>query len=103
MRKLINQYKKEGEWKIQLIAEINFISLKPGSDEMRIMYTGIDNEEFMNGDDTNKSLNYSSNHFYKDLKRICKKKLEDQILNLMALILSIIILVKQIYREVDHT
>ena len=29
MRKLINQYKKEGEWKIQLIAEINFISLKP--------------------------------------------------------------------------
>ena len=30
MRKLINQYKKEGEWKIQLIAEINFISLKPG-------------------------------------------------------------------------
>ena len=34
---LINQYKKEGEWKIQLIAEINFISLKPGSDETRVM------------------------------------------------------------------
>ena len=33
LRKVINQYKKEGEWKIQLIAEINFISLKPGSDE----------------------------------------------------------------------
>ena len=33
VKKLINQYKKEGEWKIQLIAEINFISLKPGSDE----------------------------------------------------------------------
>ena len=29
LKKLINQYKKEGEWKIQLIAEINFISLKP--------------------------------------------------------------------------
>ena len=27
LRKLINQYKKEGEWKIQLLAEINFISL----------------------------------------------------------------------------
>ena len=31
LKKLINQYKKEGEWKIQMIAEINFISLKPGS------------------------------------------------------------------------
>ena len=52
MRKLINQYKKEGGWKIQLIAEINFISLKPGLDETRVMYTRSDNEEFMNGDDT---------------------------------------------------
>ena len=74
MRKLINQYKKEGEWKIQLIAEINFISLKPGSDETRVMYTRSDNEEFMNGDDTNEIIKNSSNHFYKDLKRICKKK-----------------------------
>ena len=47
LRELINQYKNEGEWKIQLIAEINFISLKPGSDETRVMYTRSDNEEFM--------------------------------------------------------
>ena len=38
---------------LQLIAEINFISLKPGSDETRVMYTRSDNEEFMIGDDTN--------------------------------------------------
>ena len=56
LKKLINQYKKEGEWKIQLIAEINFISLKPGSDETRVMYTRSDNEEFMIGDDTNKII-----------------------------------------------
>ena len=56
LKKLINQYKKEGEWKIQLIAEINFISLKPGSDETRVMYTRSDNEEFMNGDYTNKII-----------------------------------------------
>ena len=43
LRKLINQYKKEGEWKIQLIAEINFLSLKLGSDETRVMYTRSDN------------------------------------------------------------
>ena len=51
LRKLINQYKNDGEWKIQLIAEINFISLKPGSNGMRVMYTRSDNEEFMNGGD----------------------------------------------------
>ena len=39
-----------------MIAEINFISLKPGSDETRIMYTRSDNEEFMNGDDTHEII-----------------------------------------------
>ena len=63
MRELINQYKKEGEWKIQFIAEINFISLKPGSDEMRVMYTRSDNEEFMNGDDTNEIIKLLSESF----------------------------------------
>ena len=52
LRKLINYYKNKGEWKVQLIAEISFIYLKPGSDEMRIMHTRSDNEEFTNGSDT---------------------------------------------------
>ena len=39
---------------MQLSAEINFISLTPGSDETRIMYTRSDNEEFMNGSDIDK-------------------------------------------------
>ena len=56
LKKLINQYKKEGEWKIQLIAEINFISLKPGSDETRVMYTRSDNKEFMISDNTNEII-----------------------------------------------
>ena len=56
LRKLINHYKNEGEWKIQLVAEINFISLKPGSDETRVMYTRSDNEEFMNGSDTDEVI-----------------------------------------------
>ena len=37
-------------------AEINFVSLKPGSDETRVMYTRSDNEEFMNDDDTNEVI-----------------------------------------------
>ena len=39
-----------------MIAEINFISLKPGSDETRIMYTRSDNEEFMNDSDTDEVI-----------------------------------------------
>ena len=74
LRELINQYKNDGEWKIQLIAEINFISLKPGSDETRVMYTRSDNEEFMNSDDTDEVIKGLFNHFYENLKRICKKK-----------------------------
>ena len=56
IRELINYYKNKGEWKLQLIAEINFISLKPGSDETRIMHTRSDNKEFMNGDDTDEII-----------------------------------------------
>ena len=41
---------------MQLSAEINFISLKPGSDETRITYTRSDNEEFMSSDDTNEII-----------------------------------------------
>ena len=41
---------------MQLSAEINFISLKPRSDETCVMYTRSDNEEFMSGDDTNEII-----------------------------------------------
>ena len=41
---------------MQLIAEVNFISLKPGSDLNACYYTRSDNEEFMNGDDTNEII-----------------------------------------------
>ena len=52
LRELINYYKNKAGWKLQLTVEINFISLKPGSHETRIMHTRSDNEEFMNGNDT---------------------------------------------------
>ena len=73
LRELINQYKSEGEWKIQLIAEINFISLKPGSDETRIMHTRSDNEEFMNGSETDEVIKLLCESFlqiYEENERI---------------------------------
>ena len=51
LRELLEEYKQKGEWKVQLTIEVNFTSLKPGSDETRIMYTRSDNIEIMFGDD----------------------------------------------------
>ena len=51
LRELIEEYKQKGECKVQLTIEVNFISLKPGSDETRIMHTRSDNIEIMFGDD----------------------------------------------------
>ena len=53
LRELIDYYKNKGEWKVQLIADINFISLKAGSDETRSMYTKSDNVRIRIGDDIN--------------------------------------------------
>ena len=53
LAEMINDYKSKGEWKIELTAEINFTSLKPDSDETRIMHTKSDNAEIIIGSDTN--------------------------------------------------
>ena len=53
---MINDYKSKGEWKIRLTAEINFISLKPDSNETHIMHTKSDNTEIKNGSDTNEVI-----------------------------------------------
>ena len=53
---MINDYKSKGEWKIQSTAEINFTSLKPDSDETRIMHTKSDNTEIMIGSYTNEVI-----------------------------------------------
>ena len=56
LRELIHDHKSKGEWKIQLTAQINFISLRPGSDETRVMHTRSNTEEFMNGSDTDEII-----------------------------------------------
>ena len=44
---LINVYKTKGEWKLQLTAEISFVSQKPDSDKKRVMYTRSICQEIM--------------------------------------------------------
>ena len=56
LRELINDHKNKAEWKIQLTVQINFISLRPGSDETRVMHTRSVNEDLMNGSDTDEII-----------------------------------------------
>ena len=49
---LINDKKDKGEWKLQLTAQINFISQRRGSDETRVVHTRSVCEEFMSGSET---------------------------------------------------
>ena len=74
LRELINDYKSKGEWKIQLTAQINFISLRPGSDETRAMHTRSVNEEFMNGSDTDEIIKELFKSLLQRYQEIYKKK-----------------------------
>ena len=53
---MINDHKKQREWKIQLSAGINFISSRPDSDETHIMLTKSNNIEIMIGSDANEVI-----------------------------------------------
>ena len=53
---MTNDYKSKGEWKIQYTAETNFTSLKPDSDEKRIMHMKSDSMEIMIGSNTNEVI-----------------------------------------------
>ena len=73
--KTIEEYKLKGEWKVQLTIEVNFISLKPGSGETRIMYTRSDNIEIMFGDDNDDII--------EQLFELLLKKYEENLQNKM--------------------
>ena len=71
---MINDHKDQSEWKIQLSAEINFISSKPNSDETRIMHTKSDNIEIMIGSDTNEVIE----NLFKSLLQRYQENLEEK-------------------------
>ena len=53
---MINNHKAYGEWKIQLIMRINFIS-SLDTDEFRIMYTKGNGVKIMKGTETDDIIN----------------------------------------------
>ena len=74
LRELIEEDTLKGEWKVQLKIEVNFISLKPGSDETRIIYTRSDNIEITLVTIMMILLNNFLNHYCKNMKKAYKIK-----------------------------
>ena len=79
---------------MQLTIEVNFISLKRGSDETRIIYTRSDNIEIMFGDDNDDIIERFLQSLLKKYEENLQNKMRDQSLNLMALSFYIMILTK---------
>ena len=77
---MINDHKNQSEWKIQLSAEINFISYKPDSDETHTMHTKSDNLEIMIGSDTNEVIE----DLFKSLLQRYQENLEEKMLSFDA-------------------
>ena len=71
---MINDHKNQGEWKIQLSAEINFISSKPDSNETRILHIKSNNIEIMIGSDTNEVIE----DLFKSLLQRSQENLEEK-------------------------
>ena len=59
-----------------MTAEINFISLKPGSDEIRVMYKRSFNEEITNGSDTDEIIKLLFESFLKKYKENLQEKMK---------------------------
>ena len=91
IRELINDHKNKGEWKIQLTAQINFISLRPGSNETRVMHTRSANEEFMNGSDTDEIIKELFRSLLQRYQENLQEKMKGRILHLTELIIYIMI------------
>ena len=62
-----------------MIAEINFISLKPGSDETRVMYTRSNNEEFVNSSDSDEVIKLLFESFLQKYEENLQKKMRGSV------------------------
>ena len=94
LRELINDHKSKGEWKIQLTAQISFISSRPGSDETCVMHTRSVNEEFTKGSNTDEIIKELFKSLLQRYQENLQEKMRVQILFLMVLIFCTLILTK---------
>ena len=71
---MINDYKTQSEWKIQLIIAINFMSSKDTKSKMRTLYSKSDNIEITTGNETYKIIEAFFDSNLLRLRRINEKK-----------------------------
>ena len=64
LRDMIDNHKAIGEWKIQLVMRIIFVSFIDAN-ETQVMHTKSDNIEIMNGIDTSDAINKLTDSFMK--------------------------------------
>ena len=72
---MINSHNTHGEWKIQLIMRINFIS-SLDTDEFRIMHTKSNNVEILMGTETDDIINELFKSFLKKYQEGLETKME---------------------------
>ena len=75
LKDMINNHKTYGEWKIQLIMRINFIS-SLDTDEFRIMHSKSNNVEIMMGTETDDIINELFKSFLKKYQEGLETKME---------------------------
>ena len=72
---MIDDYKPKGEWKIQLVMGIIFISFKD-KNETQVMHTKSDNIEIMIGTDTSDTINEPIDSFMKRYQKRVETKMK---------------------------
>ena len=75
LRDMIDNYKARGEWKIQLIMRIIFVSFIDAN-ETRVMHTKSDNIVIMSGTKTNDIINELINSFVTRYQEGLERKME---------------------------
>ena len=63
-RNMIDNHKARGEWKIQLVMQIIFVSFIDANETCK-MHTKSDNKEIMSGTETNDAINELLKSFFK--------------------------------------
>ena len=72
---MIDDYKPKGEWKIQLVMRVIFVSFID-KNETQVMHTKSDNVEIMNGTDTSDAINELINSFTKRYQKGLETKMK---------------------------
>ena len=102
LRDIIDNHKVHGEWKIQLIMRINFIS-SLDTDEFRIMYTRSNNAKIMMGTETDDIINKPFESFLKKYQEGLETKMEGSSFMFESVDLLYYSLHKISLNRVDHT